>query len=160
VLPLPTTFLVAPAAVHPVSAASDEVFPPSSLQSEGSIEFEDVTLIYRPGLPAAVQSANFSIQPCDKIGVIGRTGAGKSSLVSLLFRIVDCSTGVIRVSGRDITSLALNELRRSIAIIPQGLGRKRRRTVLHASRNATCLHQFTTFILIARTLTTFFLLSI
>ena len=55
--------------------------------------FQDVTLVYRPDLPPALRSCSFSILGGSKVGVVGRTGAGKSSLFVVLFRLVDCAKG-------------------------------------------------------------------
>jgi len=87
---------------------------------EGSIEFEKASLRYRPGLPLAVKSLSLSIPRGTKVGVAGRTGAGKSSLVSMLFRLHDIEAdGTIKISGRDIHNAGLQSLREAITVIPQ-----------------------------------------
>jgi len=93
--------------------------PESDWPRSGKIDFENVSLVYRKGLDPAIKNVSFSIKSGEKIGCIGRTGAGKSSLILLLLRILDPSTGVIRVDGLDTTSIGLLRLRRAISIIPQ-----------------------------------------
>ena len=92
---------------------------PRSWPEKGAIEFKDVCMRYRPSLPLALDGVSFAIAGGLKIGVVGRTGAGKSSLMSLLFRLVDADSGSILVDGQDITELGLMKLRESISIIPQ-----------------------------------------
>merc|ERR1711871_1115988 len=71
------------------------------------------------GLAPAVKNASFEIQDGEKIGVVGRTGAGKSSLAILLFRINEAATGTIYLDGVDISKVGLQTLRQACAIIPQ-----------------------------------------
>ncbi|KAG8979667.1 hypothetical protein FRB94_011257 [Tulasnella sp. JGI-2019a] len=93
--------------------------PPSSWPERGCIEFKDVRLRYREGLPEVLKGVSFSTRPGEKIGVVGRTGAGKSSLLQALFRIVEVSGGQITIDGRDLSTMGLDVLRKSIAVIPQ-----------------------------------------
>jgi len=86
---------------------------------QGGIKFEDATLIYRPGLPPALKQCNLEIEGGSKVGIVGRTGAGKSSLFVLLFRLVDAAGGKILLDGEDISKLGLMTLRQRMAIIPQ-----------------------------------------
>jgi len=90
-----------------------------SWPSQGAIEFRDVTLSYRPELPPAVKGASFSILAGEKVGVVGRTGAGKSSLLVLLFRLNEATSGQIILDGRNIAQVGLKKLRRAMAVIPQ-----------------------------------------
>lgn len=60
--------------------------PPASWPEQGSIEFKDVDLAYREGLPLVLKGVTFAVNPGEKVGVVGRTGAGKSSLLQALFR--------------------------------------------------------------------------
>eukprot|EP00924_Labyrinthula_sp_SR-Ha-C_P004358 augustus_masked-scaffold_3-processed-gene-21.99-mRNA-1 protein AED:0.04 eAED:0.04 QI:0/-1/0/1/-1/1/1/0/1256 len=87
--------------------------------TQGKIEFQDVFLQYREGLKPALRNLSFTIQPSEKVGIIGRSGAGKSSIVLLLLRLVDPSSGKILLDGRDTTKIGLQTLRRSVCIIPQ-----------------------------------------
>ncbi|CAD6567059.1 MAG: hypothetical protein TREMPRED_003289 [Tremellales sp. Tagirdzhanova-0007] len=87
--------------------------------SQGQIEFQDVQLQYRPDLPLVLKGLTFSINPGEKVGIIGRTGAGKSSIAQALFRTVELCGGKISVDGRDLRGLGLDTLRQKLAIIPQ-----------------------------------------
>ncbi|KAF8530143.1 ABC protein [Hysterangium stoloniferum] len=97
----------------------DDVKPPQEWPSEGAIEFKDVVMSYRPGLDPVLKGISMSIRSGEKIGIVGRTGAGKSSLMITLFRLVELSSGSIHIDGIDISSLGLRDLRSKIAIIPQ-----------------------------------------
>ena len=90
---------------------------PEEWISKGAISFQDVTVRY--GEHAVLRSLNFSVIPGERIGIVGRTGAGKSSLISALFRLVECSEGTIRIDDVDISRISLHDLRRRLAIIPQ-----------------------------------------
>eukprot|EP00501_MAST-03F_sp_TOSAG23-6_P002052 GSMAST32.ASY1.ANO1.2143.1 assembled CDS len=70
-------------------------------------------------LPLAIRNVSFDVSGGEKIGIVGRTGAGKSSLMSVLFRIVNVTSGVIHIDGVDITTLGIMVLRKSIAAVPQ-----------------------------------------
>ncbi|OQS07972.1 ATP-binding Cassette (ABC) Superfamily [Thraustotheca clavata] len=85
----------------------------------GEISFRCVDLRYRPGLPRVLRQFTATIHAQEKIGVVGRTGAGKSSLVVALMRLVDIQSGSIHLDGIDISSIGLHDLRQHIAIIPQ-----------------------------------------
>jgi len=91
----------------------------SEWPTDGSIEVNEVDMRYRPGLPLALQGLSFSIRSGEKLGVVGRTGAGKSSLTNLLLRVVNPAAGTIRISGIDIAHIGLHELRKAISVIPQ-----------------------------------------
>ncbi|KZW00021.1 ABC protein [Exidia glandulosa HHB12029] len=93
--------------------------PPTSWPSEGRVEFKDVTMAYRKDLPPVLNSISMDISPGEKIGVVGRTGAGKSSLLMCLYRIVELAGGSIQLDGIDISTLPLTDLRSKISIIPQ-----------------------------------------
>eukprot|EP00929_Paragymnodinium_shiwhaense_P071004 TRINITY_DN36074_c0_g1_i1.p1 TRINITY_DN36074_c0_g1~~TRINITY_DN36074_c0_g1_i1.p1 ORF type:complete len:1316 (-),score=242.54 TRINITY_DN36074_c0_g1_i1:101-3652(-) len=90
-----------------------------SWPDKGRVVFDDVELVYRPGLPAALKGVSFDIPGGSRVGVVGRTGAGKSSLVVLLFRLVDASKGRVLVDGVDVTTIGLQTLRRAMSVIPQ-----------------------------------------
>ncbi|XP_066862352.1 ATP-binding cassette sub-family C member 10 isoform X2 [Kogia breviceps] len=87
--------------------------------SQGSVEFQDVVLVYRPGLPNALDGVTFYVKPGEKLGIVGRTGSGKSSLLLVLFRLLEPSSGRVLLDGVDTSQLELAELRSQLAIIPQ-----------------------------------------
>jgi len=86
---------------------------------KGEIQFDNVQLRYREGLPLVLKGLSLHVQPGERIGVVGRTGAGKSSIMSTLFRLVELSGGSITVDGVDIATIGLRDLRSKMAIIPQ-----------------------------------------
>ena len=85
---------------------------------EGSIEFCDVKLRYAPEEKDMLHDLTFKLEPREKIGIVGRTGAGKSSLVTALFRLAE-PKGKILIYGVDILKIGLRDLRSKISIIPQ-----------------------------------------
>ncbi|KDO34469.1 hypothetical protein SPRG_00533 [Saprolegnia parasitica CBS 223.65] len=91
----------------------------SAWPSDGQVTFDSVDLRYRPGLPRVLRKLSFRIGRNEKIGIVGRTGAGKSSLVVALMRIVEPCGGRILIDGVDIATIGLHDLREKIAIIPQ-----------------------------------------
>ncbi|KAA6398603.1 MAG: putative ATP-binding cassette sub-family C member Sur, partial [Streblomastix strix] len=120
------------------------VDPPKNWPQKGQIEFEKVTFRYRSGLPFVLKDVSFNLNGGEKIGVCGRTGAGKSSILFALFRLVeldvklqpkmidmktgflidndaneDPNKGIVRIDGIDISKVEMSKVRRSIAIIPQ-----------------------------------------
>nr|AAL85711.1 ABC transporter ABCC.8 [Dictyostelium discoideum] len=92
---------------------------PMSWPSHGKIVFKNLWLTYREGLDPVLRGINCTIEPKTKVGIVGRTGAGKSSLTQALFRLVEPLRGTIEIDGIDITELGLNPLRSRMAIIPQ-----------------------------------------
>lgn len=86
--------------------------------SRGEIEFRHVSLCYSPNAPAVLIDLTFCIRAGEKVGVVGRTGAGKSSLVSALLRLVN-PLGTITIDGVNTKHISLGQLRRAISIIPQ-----------------------------------------
>ncbi|XP_041994072.1 ABC transporter C family member 2-like [Salvia splendens] len=93
--------------------------PPPGWPSAGSIRFEDVVLRYRPELPPVLHGISFSISPSDKVGIVGRTGAGKSSMLNALFRMVELEKGRILIDDCDVSKFGLMDLRKVLGIIPQ-----------------------------------------
>lgn len=96
-----------------------ETCPPPLWPQEGQIRFENASLSYRPGLPLVLKNFNADIMPSEKIGICGRTGAGKSSIMIALYRIVELAGGKVEIDGIDIKTLGLNNLRSKLSIIPQ-----------------------------------------
>jgi len=94
--------------------------PPPEWPNHGKIEFKNVSMRYRKDLDLVLKEVSFTILPREKIGVVGRTGAGKSSLTDILFRLVEPeSSGSISIDEIDIGQLGLRDLRSRLAIIPQ-----------------------------------------
>jgi len=86
---------------------------------QGKIEFRDYFTKYRPTLPYVLKNVSFQIRDSEKIGVVGRTGSGKSTLFLSLLRIIEPQAGKIYIDDVDITELGLDDLRQKITIIPQ-----------------------------------------
>nr|GMD83307.1 ABC transporter C family member 2-like [Ipomoea batatas] len=93
--------------------------PPPAWPSAGSVQFENVVLRYRPELPPVLHGISFTISPSDKVGVVGRTGAGKSSMFNALFRLVELERGRIIIDDYDVSKFGLTDLRKVLGIIPQ-----------------------------------------
>ncbi|OQR90009.1 multidrug resistance-associated protein 1 [Thraustotheca clavata] len=92
---------------------------PKLWPSSGKVEFEDVSFRYKPNDPLVLKNVNFSVKDGEKIGIVGRTGAGKSSLMTALFRMNSVASGRILIDNVDITTIGLKNLRSHLAIIPQ-----------------------------------------
>ena len=92
---------------------------PDSWPQKGEIVFNEVQMRYREGLPLVLQGLNMTVAGGERIGVVGRTGAGKSSIMSTLFRLVELSGGSISIDGINIAQVGLKDLRTRLAIIPQ-----------------------------------------
>ncbi|KAG9455872.1 hypothetical protein H6P81_000380 [Aristolochia fimbriata] len=92
---------------------------PSKWPAHGSIVFDHVTLRYMPSSPAALLDISFNIQGNSQVGIIGRTGAGKSSIINALYRITPISAGRILVDNINIFYVAVRDLRSKFAVVPQ-----------------------------------------
>ncbi|KAG7440775.1 P-loop containing nucleoside triphosphate hydrolase protein, partial [Guyanagaster necrorhizus] len=93
--------------------------PSAEWPEKGVISFEDVSLAYREGLPLVLHGVSFKINSGEKVGIVGRTGAGKSSLLQALFRIVELQGGRVEIDGHDISKIELDTLRGRLALVPQ-----------------------------------------
>ncbi|KRY48044.1 Multidrug resistance-associated protein 1 [Trichinella britovi] len=104
----------------PTEAAltSDERLP-NDWPTNGTIQFSDYKLRYREGLELCLKGITCLIRGGEKIGIVGRTGAGKSSLTLALFRIVEPAGGSLLIDNTDITKIGLHDLRSRLTIIPQ-----------------------------------------
>uniref|UniRef100_A0A674EDK9 ABC-type glutathione-S-conjugate transporter n=1 Tax=Salmo trutta TaxID=8032 RepID=A0A674EDK9_SALTR len=92
---------------------------PLAWPQTGTIEFQDYGLQYRKGLDWALKGITLKIQEREKVGIVGRTGAGKSSLALGIFRILEAAKGEIYIDGVNIAEIGLHDLRSRITIIPQ-----------------------------------------
>ena len=93
--------------------------PDDSWPAQGAIAFQDLQVRYRPGLDLVLKGLTVSIAPCEKIGVCGRTGCGKSTLMLSIYRILEAAGGSIRIDGLDISTIGLYDLRSKLALVPQ-----------------------------------------
>lgn len=93
--------------------------PPVAWPAKGELDFVNYSTRYREGLDLVLKNINIDIKSHEKIGVVGRTGAGKSSLTLALFRLIEPATGHIGIDNLDTSSIGLLDLRRRLAIIPQ-----------------------------------------
>ncbi|KIM43822.1 hypothetical protein M413DRAFT_434825 [Hebeloma cylindrosporum] len=122
--------------LEPEGEASTPNDPPPSWPSEGGISLSNVELAYREGLPLVLEDISFHVKAGEKasgcmyhriiisqtyiqIGIVGRTGAGKSSLLQALFRTVELRGGKIEIDGRNIRDMGLDTLRTRLALVPQ-----------------------------------------
>lgn len=90
-----------------------------SWPESGEIVFNSVQMRYRENLPLVLNNLSMHVKGGERIGIVGRTGAGKSSIMSTLFRLVELSGGSITIDGLDISTIGLHDLRSRLAIIPQ-----------------------------------------
>lgn len=95
--------------------------PPAAWPHEGRVEFTDLVVRYAPDLPPVLKGISFDIKPRERVGVVGRTGAGKSSMTLALFQFIRASSGSIYIDGLDISKVSLHDLRSRLVIIPQGM---------------------------------------
>ncbi len=92
---------------------------PADWPSEGRIEVENASMRYAPELPLSLRSLSLSVLPGQRVGIVGRTGAGKSTFASALFRLRELDTGTVRIDGLDISQIDLRVLRSRLSIITQ-----------------------------------------
>uniref|UniRef100_A0AAQ4P9D6 ABC-type glutathione-S-conjugate transporter n=1 Tax=Gasterosteus aculeatus aculeatus TaxID=481459 RepID=A0AAQ4P9D6_GASAC len=92
---------------------------PPDWPQRGTIEFQDYGLQYRKGLELALKGITLQVHERERVGIVGRTGAGKSSLALGIFRILEAAKGKILIDGVDIADVGLHDLRSRITIIPQ-----------------------------------------
>ncbi|KAJ2887608.1 hypothetical protein IWW38_005102 [Coemansia aciculifera] len=93
--------------------------PTDSWPEQGVVEFKNYSTRYREGLDLVLKDVSFRVSPSQKIGIVGRTGAGKSSLTLALFRIIEAAEGQILLDGKDIAQYGLFDVRNKLSIIPQ-----------------------------------------
>ncbi|WFD33272.1 hypothetical protein MCUN1_000085 [Malassezia cuniculi] len=93
--------------------------PPEEWPQHGSVQLNDVWLRYRPNLPNVLKGVSMNVEGGQKVGIVGRTGAGKSSIMTVLLRLSELTGGSVIIDGVDVSKIGLEDLRRRIAILPQ-----------------------------------------
>ncbi|KAF5360291.1 hypothetical protein D9758_009169 [Tetrapyrgos nigripes] len=93
--------------------------PPPAWPANGEVRFSNAQMAYRPGLPLVLKDVSFHINAGEKVGVVGRTGAGKSSLVQALLRMAELQEGKIEIDGVNTRNIGLDTLRSRLALVPQ-----------------------------------------
>ncbi|KAF8428575.1 hypothetical protein EV426DRAFT_584868 [Tirmania nivea] len=93
--------------------------PPPTWPEHGAVSFRNFTTRYRPDLDPVLRDITFFLKPLEKVGIVGRTGAGKSSLALALFRCLEAEEGAIYIDGVNIGEIGLNDLRENITMVPQ-----------------------------------------
>jgi ABC-type multidrug transport system fused ATPase/permease subunit len=91
----------------------------SNWPNKGKIEFLNFSVKYRPDTEIVLKNLSFVIQGNEKVGIVGRTGSGKSTITLCLFRILEATEGRIMIDDVDISTIGLDKLRKSLTIIPQ-----------------------------------------
>lgn len=104
---------------HEAPWVVDYARPPGDWPAQGNVKFVNYSVKYREELDFVLKDINIDIQPSEKIGVVGRTGAGKSSLTLGLFRILESDYGQILIDNINIKKIGLHDLRNKLTIIPQ-----------------------------------------
>ncbi|GAV28278.1 hypothetical protein PMKS-001748 [Pichia membranifaciens] len=105
--------------VKPESASETENDPSPSWPEHGEIDVKGLALRYADDLPLVIKGISFHVTPGEKVGVVGRTGAGKSTIITSFFRFIEPDKGSIVIDGVDIGKIGLRALRKGLAIIPQ-----------------------------------------
>ncbi|KAF9352624.1 hypothetical protein BGX34_012063 [Mortierella sp. NVP85] len=93
--------------------------PPPGWPNHGEVKVEKLVMQYSPDDPPVIRDVSFHVKPKEKVGIVGRTGAGKSTLAVAFFRFMEMTSGKITVDGIDISKLGVHDLRSSLTIIPQ-----------------------------------------
>ncbi|XP_003373976.1 putative ABC transporter, ATP-binding protein [Trichinella spiralis] len=112
-------YIELPSEVHCRASLVSACRPPPDWPNAGMVEFKNYSMRYRAELEPALKNISFVAQPREKVGIVGRTGAGKSSITLALFRIVEPDSGQIIIDGIDISTVGLHDLRSRLSIIPQ-----------------------------------------
>jgi ABC-type multidrug transport system fused ATPase/permease subunit len=101
------------------AAAGEPLDVPDAWPQAGAVRFHELGLVYRPNTPAALTGFSLDVRGGERVGVCGRTGAGKSSLLAALFRTADLQTGLVEIDGLDVKRVPLSVLRRRLTFVPQ-----------------------------------------
>ena len=97
----------------------DKVAKSDGWPQKGAIEFNNLSMKYRDFMEPSLKDLSIAIEPGMKVGIVGRTGAGKSTILQTLFRLTDSCQGSLHIDGKDVKDLGLHLLRKNIAYIPQ-----------------------------------------
>ncbi|KAK3227099.1 hypothetical protein Dsin_006961 [Dipteronia sinensis] len=97
----------------------EDISPPASWPLEGRIKLENLKVRYSPNAQFVMKGITCTFEEGTRVGVVGRTESGKSTLISALFRLVDLESGRILIDGLDICSIRLEDLRTKLSIVPQ-----------------------------------------
>jgi ABC-type multidrug transport system fused ATPase/permease subunit len=92
---------------------------PIGWPKQGAIEFREVIMRYRPELDPALRGLSFKVDAGEKVGIVGRTGSGKSSIITTLLRLREREGGMVLIDGQDLSQMGLQRLRTSLSMIPQ-----------------------------------------
>jgi len=103
----------------PLELEGDALLLEKGWPKEGSVSIKDLSVRYRPSLPLSLENVTFDIPSGSRVGVVGRTGSGKSTLVQSLFRLLEADSGSIRLAGVDVKTLGLHTLRKHMSVISQ-----------------------------------------
>ncbi|EMR11100.1 hypothetical protein PNEG_00698 [Pneumocystis murina B123] len=93
--------------------------PGKNWPEKGEILVQNIVVQYLPELQPAICNVSFKVDPCSKVGIVGRTGAGKSTIAATFFRLIELQSGSIIIDGINISTIGLRDLRSSLTIIPQ-----------------------------------------
>ncbi|XP_022093420.1 multidrug resistance-associated protein 4-like [Acanthaster planci] len=104
--------------IEPEAPLETDHKPPPDWPQDGGITLQDTSLRYTEDGPQVLQNISCSIKPKEKVGIVGRTGAGKSSLMTVLMRLAE-PTGTIMIDGVNTTLIGLHDLRKKVSFIPQ-----------------------------------------
>jgi len=106
---------------EPPAQLSPDRSPPANWPSDGNIVFDNIWMRHGPDTnsPSTLRHISLTIKAGEKVGIVGRTGAGKSSLIQILFRMGSLIEGQIKIDNIDISTVGLDDVRRGISIIPQ-----------------------------------------
>jgi len=92
---------------------------PAQWPTAGALQVHGLCIRYRPELPLVLDHVSFDVAASAKVGIVGRTGSGKSSLLLALYRLMEAEAGCVRIDGVDVRTLGLTQVRQSMAMIPQ-----------------------------------------